>query len=100
MHFFGAIRFATGAPVAGYVDLYADDDDAYYDDYDDEYVQERHSYGSVFIATDFIENLHLQSGDKISGTAVRLPSKIHVSRSGKRYTNERYQAITVFCYKN
>ena len=95
MHFSGPIRFATGTPVAGYVDLYADDDDAYYDDYDDEYVQERHSYGSVFIATDFIENLHLKNGDEVSGTAVRLPSKIHVSRRGKRYTNERYQAITV-----
>ena len=95
MSFSGSIRFAAGAPVAGYVDLYDDDNDAYYDGYDDEYVQERHSYGSVFIASDFIATLKIKNGDKISGTAVRLPSKIHVSRSGKRYTNERYQAITV-----
>lgn len=95
--FSGTIRMATGIPPAGYVDLYDDDgEDDFYEDDDGTYCErERHSYGSVFISSEFIQGLHLLGGEVLTGTAVRLPSKIHTSKRGNMYENKRYQAISV-----
>ena len=75
---------------------YCEEDDDYYVDDDGNYSErERHSYGSVFISADFVANLRLMGGEELTGTAVRLPSKIHTSKRGRKYENKRFQAILV-----
>lgn len=97
MSFSGTIRMAAGTPPVGYVDLYDDDDeDGYYEDDDGNYYErERHSYGSVFVSAEFVAGLRLMGGEELTGTAVRLPSKIHTSKRGRKYENKRFQAILV-----